>query len=329
MPEPLFVCTPSKLAAYADCPRRYRHAYLDRPAPVKGPPWAHNSLGASVHTALRNWWSLPADRRGPEAVPGLLLGTWVREGYRDERQERSVFRVAVEWVESYVAGLDARAEPIGVERVVAVKTSVLAFNGRVDRIDERTGPAGRELAIVDYKTGYGGLDTDDARGSSALALYAFATERVFRRPCRRVELHHLPTGTVAAHAHTAGSLARHVERAEATARDITAAEREVAGGGDPDAAFPTNPGPACTWCDYRRTCPAGAGAPAREPWAAVDRLLQTTAPPSARPDVLADERGHRVRDELHRDGGQQQPGDPGEHFDSTRPEHLDDPPRKP
>lgn len=279
MPEPLFVCTPSKLAAYVDCPRRYRHAYVDRPAPVKGPPWAHNSLGASVHTALRNWWTVPADRRGPDAMPGLLRGTWVRDGYRDEAQERTVFRLALGWTESYVADLDPRVEPIGVERVVAVKTRVLAFNGRVDRIDERSaidehsGAAGRELAIVDYKTGRTGLDADDARGSSALALYAFAAERVFRRPCRRVELHHLPTGTVAAHDHTADSLARQVERAEDTARDITAAEREVAGGGDPDAAFPTNPGPACTWCDYRRHCPAGAAAPAREPWAAVDRLL--------------------------------------------------------
>ena len=51
MPERLFVCTPSKLGAYADCPRRYRYSYVDRPAPPKGPPWAHNSLGASVHTA--------------------------------------------------------------------------------------------------------------------------------------------------------------------------------------------------------------------------------------------------------------------------------------
>ena len=273
MPEPLFVCTPSKLAAYADCPRRYRHAYVDRPAPVKGPPWAHNSLGASVHTALRNWWTVPAERRAPEVMPGLLRGTWVREGYRDDQQERAAFRLALGWVESYVAALDPRVEPIGVERVVAAKTAGLAFNGRVDRIDERAGTTGRELVIVDYKTGRSGLDADDARGSSALALYAFATERVFRRPCRRVELHHLPTGTEAGHDHTAGSLARHVERAEDTARDITAAQREVAEGGDPDAAVPINPGPACTWCDYRRHCPGGVGAPAREPWEAVDRLL--------------------------------------------------------
>ena len=96
--------------------------------------------------------------------------------------------------------------------------------------------------IVDYKTGRTGLDADDARGSQALALYAYAAERVFRRPCRRVELHHLPTGTVAAHEHTAESLARQVTRAEETARDIVAAERAVADGRRPGRGVPDQPG---------------------------------------------------------------------------------------
>ncbi|MBX7269264.1 PD-(D/E)XK nuclease family protein [Micromonospora sp. Llam7] len=271
MPERLFVCTPSKLGAYADCPRRYRYSYVDRPAPPKGPPWAHNSLGASVHTALKNWYALPAERRRPEVLPTLLKGTWVRDGYRDDEQERDAYRRALGWLEAYVGGLDPADEPVGVERVVAVKTAVLAFNGRTDRIDSRPGPQGPELVIVDYKTGRSGLDGDDARGSQALALYAYAAERVFRRPCRRVELHHLPSGTVAAHEHTVESLARQVTRAEETARDIMAAERSVTDGGDPDDAFPVMPGPRCAWCDYRRSCPAGSATPGKEPWAAVER----------------------------------------------------------
>ncbi|MEV4479477.1 RecB family exonuclease [Micromonospora coxensis] len=276
MPERLFVCTPSKLGAYEDCPRRYRYSYVDRPAPPKGPPWAHNSLGASVHTALKNWYALAPDRRRPEALAGLLKGTWVREGYRDDEQERQAYRRALGWLEAYVETLEPGVDPLGVERVVAVKTAVLAFNGRADRIDSRPGPDGPELVIVDYKTGRSGLDGDDARGSQALALYAYAAERTFRRPCRRVELHHLPTGTVAAHEHTADSLARQLTRAEDTARDIMAAERAVTDGGDPDEAFPTVAGPRCGWCDYRRVCPTGAQVPAREPWAAMDRPTAPT-----------------------------------------------------
>jgi putative RecB family exonuclease len=270
MPERLFVCTPSKLGAYVDCPRRYRYTYVDRPSPQKGPPWAHNSLGASVHTALKNWYAVPTERRVPESLPTLLKATWVREGYRDVEQERLIYRKALGWLETYVTGLDPEEEPLGVERVVATKTGVLAFNGRADRIDSRVGPEGPEAVIVDYKTGRSGLDADDARGSQALALYAYAAQRVFRRPCRRVELHHLPTGTVAAHEHSEASLARQVARAEDTARDIVESEKAVAAGADADAAFPTNPGTLCGWCDFRRVCPAGQEVQAKEPWSSVE-----------------------------------------------------------
>jgi RecB family exonuclease len=269
MPQRLFVCTPSKLASYTDCPRRYRYTYLDRPAPQKGPAWAHNSLGASVHTTLRNWWDLPAERRQPGALPTLLRGTWVREGYRDEEQQRGVFQRALGWLETYVAALEPQFEPLAVERTVAAKTSVLAFSGRTDRIDARADG----LAIVDYKTGRTGLGADDARGSQALALYAFAAARTFRRPCHTVELHHLPTGTVAAHQHTEESIARQVSRAEDTARDIIAAEQSLADGEAPDQAFPTQPSSLCGWCDFRRVCPAGADVPAKEPWAAVENVV--------------------------------------------------------
>jgi RecB family exonuclease len=292
MPERLFVCTPSKLGSFTDCPRRYRYSYVDRPAPVKGPPWAHNSLGASVHTALRNWYALPEPRRRPEALPVLLKGTWVGEGYRDDDQERTAFRRALQWLESYVDTLEPGVDPLGVERVVAVKTSVLAFNGRADRIDSRPGPNGPELAIVDYKTGRTGSHADDARGSQALALYAYAAERVFRRPCRRVELHHLPTGTVAGYDHTPESIARQLGRAEDTARDIIAAERAVTDGTDPDEAFPVAPSSRCGWCDFRRLCPGGATVPAMQPWAAVERTLLplTPAPVSPSTDVGDDAR---------------------------------------
>jgi RecB family exonuclease len=220
-----------------------------------------------VHTALKNWYALSGPERTPAALPRLLRATWVGEGYRDEAQEQQAFDRALGWLEAYIEGLDPDAEPVGVERVVAARTELLALSGRVDRIDQ----VGDELVIVDYKTGRSDLTGDDARGSRALALYAYAAERVFRRRCRRVELHHLPTGTVATAEHTEESLARHLRRAEQTAQDAIDAAQAVAEGVDPDEAFPTTPGPICSWCDFRRTCPAGASAPEREPWAALER----------------------------------------------------------
>jgi hypothetical protein len=75
----LFVCTPSRLAAF-DCPRRYRFAYVDKPAPPKGAPWEHNSVGAIAHLALHRWWSLPLAQRTPEAGVVWWSGTGARTG---------------------------------------------------------------------------------------------------------------------------------------------------------------------------------------------------------------------------------------------------------
>src|SRR6201999_1023834 len=86
MPRRLYSCTPTRLATWLDCPRRYRMSYLDRPAPPKGPPWAHNSLGARVHTARAAWWRLPLPRRTVQAAGALVAQGWITEGFSGEAQ---------------------------------------------------------------------------------------------------------------------------------------------------------------------------------------------------------------------------------------------------
>lgn len=281
MPRRLFAATPSRLGTFTECPRRYRLTYLVRPAPPKGPPWAHNSLGAAVHNALRDWWLLPRQRRTPAAAGSLLDAAWLTDGFADPGQSARWRLRARDWVEAYAATLDPDDEPVGVERGVAVRTERLALSGRVDRIDSRDG----ELVIVDYKTGRWVPGTDDARGSLALAIYALAARRTLRRPCTRVELHHLPTGQVAGWEHTEQSLGRHVARAEDTADDIETAAAGLAAGGDPDVLFAPRPGRQCGWCDYRRHCPEGrAAAPERAPWSAlVEEVPAAEGAPAARP----------------------------------------------
>ena len=263
MPRRLFPATPSKLAAFGDCRRRYRHAYLDRPTPPKGPVWAHNSVGSAVHAALRSWWELPVERRTPVAARQLLHGVWSAGGFRDAEQAERWRARAAGWLTDYVAALDPADEPAGTERQVAATTERLALSGRVDRIDRR----GDELVVVDYKTGRSVCTDDEARGSAALAAYVLGVRRTLRRPCARVELHHLPSGTVAAFEHTDRSLANHVRRAEDVAIDIERATAAMAAGARPDDAFPAAPGRQCGWCDFRSSCPPGqAAGPRPETW---------------------------------------------------------------
>jgi len=275
MPRRLYACTPTRLTTWLDCPRRYRMSYLDRPAPAKGPPWAHNSLGASVHNALAAWWRLPRRERTVRAAGDLLESGWIGDGFADDAQSAAHRRQCRVMVEEYVAGLDPAAEPLGVERTVATRTDLIAVSGRIDRLDDRRGAGGEpgELVVVDYKTGRHLLTVDDARSSLALALYALAAERVMRRPCRRVELHHLPSGTVATWEHSQESLARQLGRAEAIAAECAAADERYRA--DAPAAmrdvFAPRTGSWCGWCDFRAHCPEGsAAAQARRPWDGLD-----------------------------------------------------------
>jgi putative RecB family exonuclease len=276
VPQRLYVASPSRLLTFLDCPRRYRMAYLERPTPPPGPPWAHLSFGTSIHQALHGWYALPVADRSPSAAARLVYSSWIGVGYRDDAQSTTHRERGAAMVESYAAGLDPHDEPLGVERTVAMRTSTLAVTGRIDRLDERVAPDGRrELVVVDYKTGRSQSNDDDARGSLALALYAVAAERTLRRPCRTVELHHVPTGTIASWTHTDSSLQRQVARAEDIASEAAPLDAAWRAGLNEqpdgwDEAFPPRPGPQCGWCDMARHCPEGrAASPPKASWAGL------------------------------------------------------------
>lgn len=270
MPVRLYSAAPSRLTTYLDCPRRYRMTYLDRPQPPKGPPWAHNSVGSAVHSALAKWWDLPEERRTPEAGGTLVVSGWLTDGFRDDKQSLDARERAREYVERYLNDVDPTEQPIGIERTVSLTTPRAALWGRVDRVDERPGEG---VVVVDYKTGRSVLTVDDARSSIALAVYAAAATRTFRRPCTKVELHHLPTGEVVAWDHTDESLQRHLRRADSIAAELRDLDARFRAGMTPqeaDEAFPASVGALCGWCDFRSSCSAGGSVPAQRPWAAVD-----------------------------------------------------------
>ena len=271
MPTRLFRASPSRLLAWLDCPRRYRLQYLDRPAPPARPQRAHTSFGVAVHNALRDWWDLPVGARTPAAGAELVCSSWIDVGFRDETQSQQWRERAQQQVVEYLSFLDPGRQPPGFERTVSIKTAGRTLQGRIDRLDER----GDQLVVVDYKTSRTPSTDDEARTSLPLALYAAAAWKMFRRKCVRVELHHVPSGTVAAHEHTGESLKRKIDEAESIARDARRAEADYAELGVDSGRFPARVGPLCQWCDFRAHCPAGqAAGPEKSSWAA----LEDTAP---------------------------------------------------
>jgi RecB family exonuclease len=235
-----------------------------------------------VHNALAGFWRLARRDRTVAAAGDLLDQGWLSDGFAGPAQSEAHRQRCRRMVESYVSRLDPAVEPVGVERTVATRTDAIAVSGRIDRLDDRRAASGGtaaaaagDLVVVDYKTGRHRLTVDDARTSLTLALYALGAERVLRRPCRRVELHHVPTGEVLAAELTADSLARQLRRAEDIAAECAAADEQyqaltetaAAAGPAADRVFPPRPGPSCGWCDYRASCPEGSAAGARRrPW---------------------------------------------------------------
>lgn len=268
MPRRLFRASPSKLLAWVDCPRRYRMQYLDRPAPPSRPQRAHTSVGVAVHNALRDWWDLPVEQRSPAAGAELVRTSWIDVGFRDADQSIAWRERAQGQVVAYLDDVDPAHQPLGIERTVSLKTEVFTLQGRIDRLDDRAG----ELAVVDYKMSRWEPTADDARTSLPLALYAAAVWKMFRRKCVRVELHHVPSGSVASHEHTGESLKRKIDEAESIAREARRAEEDYAELGVDSSRFPAKVGPICQWCDFRAHCPAGqAFGPEKSDWAALEQ----------------------------------------------------------
>jgi putative RecB family exonuclease len=262
----LFPCSPSKLDQWLSCPRRYRFAYLTRPAiPTK--PKAHLTLGAAVHNALKDWWQVPLEKRTPESGVSLLGVSWSDDGFRDGAQSASMLERAGEWIRKYLTHIDPSVEPRGVERTVSTTTPHLTLTGRVDRVDQR----GEELVVVDYKTGRHRLEPDEAKTSMALAIYVAGARRTFRTPVFDVELHHLPTGEVVTFRHSEESLQRQLSRADAIGAEAAAATAAWNEGEHSqelgDRLFPPSPSAGCGWCDFQAHCAEGlAAATPVEPW---------------------------------------------------------------
>ena len=258
--------SPSKAAAWVDCPRRYFYTYVERRRSTHS--WAHFSFGLSIHNALREWFDLGPDERTADVVSDVMSGVWIDAGFKDPEQASYWRARAVEMVTAYVESLDPAFEPFSLERTLAFKADGFIVEGRIDRIDA----SGDLYSIVDYKTGKSIPDADEVRGSQALAMYALMVQRALGKECFGVSLHHLPSGQVVQWTHTHESLQRHLDRVTQIASDIVLAQDTWEGIDPADAQlcyelFPARPSALCGFCDHWEMCDVGrAFIDRKQPW---------------------------------------------------------------
>lgn len=268
----LYPISPTKLGTWLDCPRRFWLQYVER---VKvDASWAHLSMGNAIHYALRDWWDVAPDERSRERLDALMAEHWDRAGFRDEAQSEQWRTAAVAMTWRYVEQCEPGFVPHSCERSLGARTEGQAVTGRIDRLDPVPGDE-TALVVVDYKTGKRVPSEGDVRGSLALAMYAMCVEQSLKRRCRRVELHHIPSGARVGWDLTDESLARQRKRIEQIGGEMAAAEAAWRADGDTDEHFPPQPGPLCGWCDYRAHCEAGASAPKQPSWSGLPDEAET------------------------------------------------------
>ena len=264
--------SPTKVATWIDCPRRYYFTYVRRER--SGTSWAHLSFGNSIHAALRDWFELPGAQRSPASVADLVRRVWIDAGFRDAEQSEQWRDRATQMVGDYVAALDPTFEPVSTERTLAFKTETFIMEGRIDRIDSSRDDENHEddeserVSIVDYKTGRSVPSIDEVRGSSALAMYALMVQRAAGMSCFDVSLHHVPTGTTVSWRHTPATLQRQLDRMAQIAKDIAVAQDTFNAAGDEpellDHLFPARPSALCGYCDFWGVCETGRQFTARK-----------------------------------------------------------------
>ncbi len=246
--------SPSKAAAFTDCPLAFRFSVLDR---IPEPPSPHAVRGTFVHAVLeRFFWEHPAGERTPEAALAVLATAWVELQDDDTFMALGLgaeaalqFRAEAEMlVANYLRIEDPNAvHAIGVELGLEAQVGGVVLRGIIDRLDLT--PEG-DLVVVDYKTGWAPSAQFERSRLNGVHTYALLCEQVLGRPPTQVKLLYLRDPVTIVATPTQQSVRGHRARTSALWAAIErACERED---------FRPRPSGLCRTCNFQHLCPAFA-----------------------------------------------------------------------
>lgn len=251
--------SPSKLAVYKNCPRRYRYRYVDGISRRRKTP--ETTLGTAVHSAFEELHALVSGGRTPSLVEvTAVFDREFDEGWdesvqlKDKRFSKDDWRqVGHDCVRLYYEG----HQPFTEDRTVAVEKRVgfsLAVEGKEYRIEgfvDRLSETGdMEFEIHDYKTSKSLPSQEYVDLDWQLALYELAIRDEWpATKSVKLKWHYVRHGQTLVSVRD--EAARENLRADA-ARLIAAIKH--------DHSFEPRQGPLCDWCEYKDLCPLFAHA---------------------------------------------------------------------
>lgn len=244
--------SPSRLADFQACPRRYQHASIDR---IPQPATYATAKGRFVHFVFEQLFLLPPVERTIErardfvapAVDAVLSDDVRVDIALDEEMLARLLEETEAIIVNYFAMEDPRTVTSeGVELRIGVDVNGAPLYGILDRLDRAEDGS---LTIVDYKTGKLPNRNYDSQTFANTELYAAPCEAHLGERPQRIRLMYV------AHAH---AIERSVSDLVTRARAESAAKawQRITRYYD-DGEFPATPSSnACRFCAFKDLCRA-------------------------------------------------------------------------
>lgn len=244
--------SPSRLADFQACPRRYQHASIDR---IPQPATYATAKGRFVHFVFEQLFLLPPVERTIErardfvapAVDAVLSDDVRVDIALDEEMLARLLEETEAIIVNYFAMEDPRTVTSeGVELRIGVDVNGAPLYGILDRLDRAEDGS---LTIVDYKTGKLPNRNYDSQTFANTELYAALCEAHLGERPQRIRLMYV------AHAH---AIERSVSDLVTRARAESAAKawQRITRYYD-DGEFPATPSSnACRFCAFKDLCRA-------------------------------------------------------------------------
>lgn len=251
VPVPPPRLSPSGAGTFEQCPRRWRHRYIDH---LPDPPGEAALAGSFAHRVLELLMQRDPQERTPEVAKQIAREEWPETeaaddyaalGYDEEKSRHFRWKAwqAIEglWKLENPAEVDVRA----TERDIQTDLGGVPFRGIVDRLEDE----GDGLVVTDYKSGKAPSPRYRRGRLDQVLLYAAAVEADTGELPVRARLLYLGQRPVGIDV-TRKEIEVVTEKLVATWDGITTACA--------DDAFEPRTGPLCGWCPYIDRCPEGA-----------------------------------------------------------------------
>jgi ATP-dependent DNA helicase UvrD/PcrA len=240
-PEPLQLSA-SAIGAYETCPMKYLFRYSWG---IRGGPNPQTQFGNMMHTTIKEFVG-EVKRRGKsvplEEIFAIFEREWTSAGFPDEYQEEEYRKAGREQLEAfYHTYIAAPADVLYQEKPFELPLEhEVVVTGRMDQVNRWHK---NEVEIIDYKTGRA-RDAKKTAADLQLGIYALAAREVLDLEPSRLVFYNLVNNEAVTTTRGEKALAATKEKIAEVADLIRAGE------------FPTRPGFACAYCDYKPICPA-------------------------------------------------------------------------